>query len=99
MTAQQDPERNEIKFLNQFADFAVSKRVLEIGCGDGRLTWRYARSVGHVFGLEIERDDLRVAKIDRPSDLEHRVVFTCADAVHLPFSKETFDLAILSWSL
>jgi len=99
MTTQKDPERNEIKFLNQFADFSASHRVLEIGCGDGRLTWRYARSVNHVVGVEIERDDLRLAMVDRPSDLEHNVVFVHADSVYLPFSKETFDLAILSWSL
>ena len=99
MTSQQDPERNEIKFLNQFADFSASQRVLEIGCGDGRLTWRYARSVSHIVGVEIERDDLRVATIDRPSDLANQVVFANADSIHLPFSKETFDLAILSWSL
>jgi len=99
MTIQKDPERNEIKFLNQFADFAASQRVLEIGCGDGRLTWRYARSVRHVVGVEIERDDLRVATIDRPSDLVDKAVFANADSIYLPFAKETFDLAILSWSL
>jgi ubiquinone/menaquinone biosynthesis C-methylase UbiE len=99
MTTQKDPERNEIKFLNQFADFNVSQRVLEIGCGDGRLTWRYARTVRQVIGIEIERDDLRVATIDRPSDLADKVLFTKADSVYLPFSKETFDLAVLSWSL
>ena len=99
MTLQQDPERNEIKFLNQSADFSLSHSVLEIGCGDGRLTWRYARSVGHIVGIEIVRDDLRLAMVDRPSDLENRVVFANADSLYLPFSKETFDIAILSWSL
>ena len=99
MTTQKDPERNEIKFLNQFAEFAASHRVLEIGCGDGRLTWRYARAAKHVTAIEIERDDLRVATIGRPSDLDAKVVLTNADSIHLPFAKEKFDLAILSWSL
>jgi ubiquinone/menaquinone biosynthesis C-methylase UbiE len=99
MTVQKDPERNEIKFLNRFAEFSPSQRVLELGCGDGRLTWRYARSVGQIVGVEIERDDLRLATIDRPSDLAAKAVFANADSIYLPFAKETFDLAILSWSL
>jgi len=67
--------------------------------GDGRLTWRYAREVSHIVGIEIEQDDLRLATVDRPSDLENKVVFANADSIYLPFSKETFDIAILSWSL
>jgi ubiquinone/menaquinone biosynthesis C-methylase UbiE len=41
---------------------------------------------------------LRVATIDRPSDLETKVNFSRAMSEQLPFSKETFDLAILAWS-
>jgi ubiquinone/menaquinone biosynthesis C-methylase UbiE len=100
MTVQKDPERNEIKFLHAFAGFSASRqRVLEIGCGEGRLTWRYARATGHAVGIEVEMNDLRMATIDRPSDLAEKVVFANADSIHLPFAKESFDLAILSWSL
>ena len=98
MTLQRDPERNETKYLHKFADFA-GKRVLEIGCGDGRLAWQYARVTEHVVGIDVEAGDLRVATIDRPSDLAEKVVFAHADSVHLPFSKETFDFAVLAWSL
>lgn len=94
-----DPERSELKFLNQFAGFTDTHRVLEVGCGDGRLTWRYAHKVSRVAGIEIKRDNLRIAILERPHDLEDRVVFANADSLDLPFAKETFDLAILSWSL
>ncbi len=97
MTVQIDPERTEIKYLRRFADFA-GKRVLEVGCGDGRLTWHYAKSARRVTGIDLHRDDLRVAAIDRPSDLESKVFFARADSVYLPFAKETFDIAILAWS-
>jgi ubiquinone/menaquinone biosynthesis C-methylase UbiE len=96
--AQKDPEQYETKHLHKFADFA-GRRVLEIGCGEGRLTWRYASASSLTVGLDPDRDSLRVARIDRPSDLTNKVHFANAQAERLPFRKETFDIAILAWSL
>jgi ubiquinone/menaquinone biosynthesis C-methylase UbiE len=97
MTLQKDPERNETRYLHTFADF-TGKRVLEVGCGEGRLTWQYARETQFTFGIDLDRDSLRVATIDRPADLAGTVQFTLAASEQLPFPKETFDLAILAWS-
>ncbi len=98
MTLQKDPERNEAKYLHKFADFA-NRRVLEIGCGEGRLTWQYAKATQATVGIDPDRDALRVAQVDRPFELEKKSGFACADARYLPFRKETFDLAVLAWSL
>ncbi|MEW6405881.1 MAG: class I SAM-dependent methyltransferase [Chloroflexota bacterium] len=98
MSLQKDPEGREKRILHQFVDFA-GKQVLEIGCGDGRLTWKYAKSAGRVTGFDVEMDDLRLARTDRPSDLENQVSLTRASACHIPFPRETFDIAILAWSL
>ena len=98
MTIQKDPERNETKYLHKFADF-TGKRVLEIGCGEGRLTWQYAKETRLTVGIDLDQDALRVATIDRPSDLENKVYFSHAMSEQLPFSKETFDITILAWSL
>jgi ubiquinone/menaquinone biosynthesis C-methylase UbiE len=92
-----DPEGNETKYLRQFAE-PGGKRVLEVGCGDGRLTWRYAREARRVAAIDLERTDLRVAVIERPSDLENRATFLQANSIRLPFSGRTFDLAIFAWS-
>jgi ubiquinone/menaquinone biosynthesis C-methylase UbiE len=98
MTIQKDPDRNETKYLHKFADFA-GKHVLEIGCGEGRLTWQYAKETLSTVGIDLDADALRVATIDRPSDLEDIIHFSLSRSEQLPFSKETFDIAILAWSL
>jgi ubiquinone/menaquinone biosynthesis C-methylase UbiE len=97
MTLQRDPERNESKHLHAFAHF-TKKRVLEIGCGEGRLTWQYAWMTHGVAAIDPNWDALRVAQIDRPSDLTGKVHFLLAESEQLPFTRESFDLALLAWS-
>ena len=98
MTLQTDPEGNEKKYLQKSADF-TDKCVLEIGCGEGRLTWQYAKETLSTIGIDLDADALRVASIDRPSDLTNKILFARAASEHIPFSKETFDIAILAWTL
>jgi ubiquinone/menaquinone biosynthesis C-methylase UbiE len=97
MTLQKDPERNESRYLHRFAEL-TDKRVLEIGCGEGRLTWQYAKSTKSTVAIDLDADGLRVALYDRPADLAQRIQFARAQSENLPFSKETFDLAVFAWS-
>lgn len=98
MSIQKDAEGNESRFLHLLADFK-HKRVLEIGCGEGRMTWQYARAPHTTIGIDTDTDALRIAKLDRPVALEDKVFFASAASEYLPFSKETFDIAVLAWSL
>lgn len=98
MSLQRDPERNEIKYLRSYVDLA-GKRVLEVGSGEGRLTWQYAKWAAAVIAIDPDVDSQRVAKVDRPHGLENKVHLSAAGSEYLPFSKEKFDLAILAWSL
>ena len=52
-----DPENAERRVLQRFSTQSEG-RVLDIGCGDGRLTWLLARSGGLVVGLDIDKDEL-----------------------------------------
>lgn len=98
MTFQKDPEQNETRHLRKFVD-VTGKRVLEVGCGEGRLTWRYAPGAAFVAGVDTDMDALRVAAYDRPAHLANKAHFANVKAEYLPFHKETFDIALLSWSL
>jgi ubiquinone/menaquinone biosynthesis C-methylase UbiE len=93
-----DPEGFETQYLNQFVDFQ-NARVLEIGCGDGRLTWKYAVKADHTFAFDPQFDELRLARADCPADLQPRLHLVNASAYDIPHPKNTFDIAILAWSL
>jgi len=67
MSLFKDPERTETKTLHRFVDF-TNKRVLEIGCGDGRLTWQYAKSARLVAAIDLEANDLRAARMNGSSN-------------------------------
>ncbi len=100
MTIQTDPEGTETRYVLRCAGLMHPnpRRVLEIGCGDGRLTWRYAAAAAQVLGIDLHEDDLRVALIDRPADLADRVHFARADALHVPLADGACDLVIFAWS-
>jgi len=100
MTIRVDPENNEPRALFDLVDFN-GQRVLEIGCGDGRLTWRYADRAAHVTAIDPFEGSITRAKENMPDNLKTRVEFR-----HISFDDfaaankaSTFDIAILSWSL
>jgi predicted RNA methylase len=106
MAIQIDPEGNEIAALLDLAGDFTAKNVLEIGSGDGRLTWRYAEWAGHVIGIEPKAEKTDLAEKNMPASLRGRVEMRAQDlsqfAAEVEASKiipARFDLAILSWSL
>lgn len=65
MKALRDPEGVEVSRLLA-ASQIPGKRVLEIGCGSGKLTWLYAGLPRQVVGIDPVASELRQAKADRP---------------------------------
>src|SRR5215510_14882158 len=64
------------------ADFRGA-RVLEVGAGDGRLTFQYAAEPRSVVGIDTKEPDIRAAS--RPGgELHGDMQFLCASATALP---------------
>lgn len=100
MTMREDPQGTETKFLHEHIDFS-DKQVLEIGCGNGRVTWRYAGKTAGVVALDPDEDDIAAAVENCPEELKGHVQFMAQDLQEYqpPKGYPGFDVAILSWSL
>ena len=98
MTIFRDPEENEIRYLRDFVSLS-GKHVLEIGCGEGRLTWRYAHTAGRVVGIDLNPIRLLKAQFECQPELRSKVSFALASSLDLPFPPEKFAVAVLAWSL
>jgi ubiquinone/menaquinone biosynthesis C-methylase UbiE len=96
MSTWQDPQDSELRYFLDYAEID-GQRVLEVGVGEGRLTWRYAAQTRRVTGIEPDADRIADALQERPPGLPVDLVLSRAEA--LPFPREMFDRAVLSWSL
>ena len=99
MTIRTDPEGNETAALFDLVDLD-GVEVLEIGCGDGRLTWRYADRAVRVTAIEPFADSIARAK-ERLRETELPVEFRHVNFEDFAASTDpdVFDVALLSWSL
>ena len=98
MLPDRDPEGKETEMLRRLGRLDGA-RVLEIGCGTSRLTWRYARAARSVVAIDPDREALAQASRDAPADLRSKVRWIEAEAEALPFNAARFDTAIFAWSL
>lgn len=98
MTEVVDPEGHETRVIHALVDFK-DRDVLEIGCGDGRMIWRYAEKAASVLGLDPVESDIRLADANTPEALRSRVRFRVADAVSVHLHEVMFDVVVLSRSI
>lgn len=93
-----DREQNEVRALEQVADWG-GLSVLEVGCGDGRLTRRLARLGARVQAVDPNAELIRAARERLPVSLAGRVCFAVGTSGQLKYAKGTFDTVVFSWSL
>ena len=97
-TAYDDPvallrAENKVKFpwiLNYLKSNQVEgSRILDVGCGGGFLSNELARHGHEVIGVDVSLESLRVAQ---RHDETGKVRYEIADAYHLPYPDEVFDV-------
>lgn len=93
-----DRDGAETAALHDLVDF-TDKKVLEVGCGEGRLTWGYAKTAGEVVGLDVNEKKIGAAVAACPEELRPKVTFKVADISVFDSGDDSFDIAILSYSL
>lgn len=93
-----DPQGVETHVINDLVDFDWL-RVLEVGCGDGRMTWRFAERAASVLALDVDEEKIEEARRATPDDLRAKVRFETTDITRAQLPTDSFDAAVLSYSL
>ena len=75
------------------------KRVLEVGCGKGRLTALAAERALSVYAFDPSGENVAAARATLTSEQRRRVRFAVHDAEALDLARERFDIALCGWSL
>ena len=93
-----DPEQEETRVVHDLIDFA-EKDVLDVGCGDGRMTWRFARQTRSLLGIDPVAESIETARAATPDELRAKVRFEVADITMAELPRAAFDVIVISWSL
>ena len=82
--------------------FKGNEKVLDIGCGDGKLTASIVQKVpqGFVIGIDSSEDMINLAKKNFPAEIYPNLIFIVKDARKIDFEEEfdiVFSNACLHW--
>lgn len=94
MAIDEDPEGYEITALGAMVPSFASCRVVEIGCGDGRLTRRYADTAESVVAIDPDAEAVAELARDLPRVDARAIGF---DELILP--SQSVDIVLFAWSL
>jgi 2-polyprenyl-3-methyl-5-hydroxy-6-metoxy-1,4-benzoquinol methylase len=93
-----DPDGVEIATIRELVDLG-GVRLVDVGCGDGRLSFACAREGAQVFAFDPDEEQIAAARGETPRELRRRIRFEVADAAQIELPRGEFDLALFSWSL
>lgn len=87
------PKHRLMNYHKFFVDnISPGDAVLDIGCGNGALTFDLAKKAKKVVGIDLNKENIKIAKEKYSApDIEYRT----GDAIHYVFNQR-FDVVILS---
>ena len=93
-----DPQERELRALRRMARWR-GRRVLEIGCGDGRLTLRLAGLGARIVAIDPIASEVRKARASLPRHNARQIVYRVGHAERLPYRAREFDAVVFAWAL
>lgn len=93
-----DPEGAHLAALRRLGNFR-DKRVMEVGCGEGRLTVGIAADATYVLAFDPDAASVEVARKLLPAIYGSRIELEVASAKEIEIAPHSFDLVVFSWSL
>ena len=94
MALREDPEQHEARALSRMVPSFAGRRVLEIGCGDGRVTRLFAADAASVVAIDPKAESIDAFRADFPH-VDARAI----GIGELDLPPQSVDVAIFSWSL
>jgi 2-polyprenyl-3-methyl-5-hydroxy-6-metoxy-1,4-benzoquinol methylase len=93
-----DPDGVELETICGLVELD-GKRVVDVGCGDGRLSFACATAGAEVFGFDPDEEAIELARAETPETVRKSIRFEVADGADIDLPRRKFDLALFSWSL
>lgn len=93
-----DEEGAHLAAILRTADFR-ERRVLEVGSGEGRLTWGFAPRAASVLAFDPDPDVVATARSECVDEVREKVRFEVARAEEIDVPPHSVDLVFFSWSL
>jgi 2-polyprenyl-3-methyl-5-hydroxy-6-metoxy-1,4-benzoquinol methylase len=92
------PDGFEVRLIERFVSLR-HKRILEVGCGDGRLTFQYAPAATSVLAIDPDRLSIEDALWEQEHRRIDNIDFRAGSIERLEIRAAPFDVALFSWSL